>query len=102
MLVECIQGLDDIKSLQAEYRFQQQWLNYTATTASSSLDLKHLTHKLTTWSYLIQNGVFVCMVAAGTPLVINGQLSTGAFSRAAGKWSGRCWGRFWRHRFVCW
>jgi ATP-binding cassette subfamily C protein LapB/adhesin transport system membrane fusion protein len=78
MLVECIQGLDDIKSLQAEYRFQQQWLNYTATTASSSLDLKHLTHKLTTWSYLIQNGVFVCMVAAGTPLVINGQLSTGA------------------------
>ncbi|MTH44933.1 type I secretion system permease/ATPase [Intestinirhabdus alba] len=78
MLVESIQGLDDIKSLQAEYRFQQQWLNYSATTASSSLDLKHLTHKLTSWSYLIQNAVFVCVVAAGTPLAMSGELSTGA------------------------
>nr|WP_233614064.1 type I secretion system permease/ATPase [Citrobacter freundii] len=83
MLVESIQGLDDVKSLQAEYRFQQQWLNYTATTASSSLDLKHLTHKLTSWSYLIQNAVFVCVVAVGTPLAMNGELSTGALVAAS-------------------
>lgn len=83
MLVESIQGLDDVKSLQAEYRFQQQWLNYTATTASSSLELKHLTHKLTSWSYLIQNAVFVCVVAAGTPLAMNGELSTGALVAAS-------------------
>ncbi|WP_256122530.1 type I secretion system permease/ATPase [Enterobacter pasteurii] len=83
MLVESIQGLDDVKSLQAEYRFQQQWLNYTATTASSNLELKHLTHKLTSWSYLIQNAVFVCVVAAGTPLAMNGELSTGALVAAS-------------------
>lgn len=83
MLVESIQGLDDVKSLQAEYRFQQQWLNYTATTASSSLALKHLTHKLTSWSYLIQNAVFVCVVAAGTPLAMTGELSTGALVAAS-------------------
>ncbi|MGC0809186.1 type I secretion system permease/ATPase [Pantoea agglomerans] len=78
MLVESVQGLDDIKFLQAEYRFQQQWLHYTTTTAQSSLELKHLTHKLTSWSYLIQNAVFVCVVLAGTPLAMSGELSTGA------------------------
>jgi len=78
MLVETVQGLDDIKFMQAEARFQQQWLHYTATTAESSLELKHLTHKLTSWSYLIQNSVFVFVVLAGTPLAIDGQLSTGA------------------------
>jgi len=78
MLVESVQGLDDIKYLQAEHRFQQQWLHYTTTTAQSSLELKHLTHKLTSWSYLIQNAVFVCVVAVGTPLAMSGELSTGA------------------------
>lgn len=78
MLVESVQGLDDIKSLQAEYRFQQQWLHYTTTTAQSSLELKHLTHQLTSWSYLIQNAVFVCVVLVGTPLAMSGELSTGA------------------------
>lgn len=78
MLVETVQGLDDIKFLQAEHRFQQQWLHYTKTTAENSLELKHLTHKLTSWSYLIQNAVFVCVVLVGTPLVMDGELSTGA------------------------
>lgn len=78
MLVESVQGLDDIKSLQAEHRFQQQWLHYTTTTAESSLAMKHLTHKLTTWSYLVQNAVFVCVVLVGTPLAMDGELSTGA------------------------
>lgn len=78
MLVESIQGLDDIKFLQAEHRFQQQWLHYTSTTANCSLKLKHLTHNLTSWAYLVQNAVFVCVVAIGAPLVMEGDLSTGA------------------------
>lgn len=78
MLVEVVQGMDDIKYLQAEYRFQQQWLHYTSTTAESSLELKHLTHKLTCWSYTIQNAVFVCVVLVGTPFAMTGDLSTGA------------------------
>lgn len=78
MLVESIQGLDDIKLLQSEYRFQQQWLHYTSTTASSNLELKHFTHRLTTWSYSIQSAVFVFVVLAGTPLAMDGELTTGA------------------------
>lgn len=78
MLVEAIQGLADIKSLQAEYRFQQQWLHYTSTSARSSLELKSLTHRLSNWAYLVQNAVFVCVILVGIPLVIEGELSTGA------------------------
>ncbi|MBS1207233.1 MAG: putative ATP-binding protein of [Proteobacteria bacterium] len=78
MLVETVQGLDDIKFLQAEHRFQQQWLHYIKTTSENSLELKHLTHTLTTWSYLVQSSVFVCLILVGTPFVMSGDLSTGA------------------------
>src|SRR5690606_7654814 len=33
MLVESVQGIDDIKTLQAEQRFQHQWNHYNALTA---------------------------------------------------------------------
>ncbi|HEJ7122196.1 ATP-binding cassette subfamily C protein LapB/adhesin transport system membrane fusion protein [Serratia marcescens] len=78
ILVETVQGLDDIKYLQAEYRFQQQWLHYTNATADNSIKIKKLTHTLTTWSFFIQNSVFVCVVLVGTPFVMEGKLSTGA------------------------
>lgn len=83
MLVETVQGLDDIKFLQAEHRFQQQWLHYIQTTGENSLALKHLTHKLTTWSYFVQSAVFVCLVLVGTPFVMSGDLSTGALVAAS-------------------
>src|SRR5690606_36246660 len=38
MLVEAIQGLDDIKSLQAEARFHALWNHYNETTAGSSME----------------------------------------------------------------
>lgn len=78
MIVESVQGLDDIKAMQAEYRFQQQWIHYTKTSAEASLKLKHLTHKLSSMAYFIQNSVFVGVICMGTPLVISGELSTGA------------------------
>ncbi|GAA0339029.1 type I secretion system permease/ATPase [Morganella psychrotolerans] len=78
MIVESVQGLDDIKAMQAEYRFQQQWIHYTKTSAEASLKLKHLTHKLGSMAYFIQNSVFIGVICAGTPLVISGELSTGA------------------------
>ncbi|EAM2342708.1 type I secretion system permease/ATPase [Salmonella enterica] len=78
MLLESVQGLQDIKALQAEYRFQQQWIHYTRTSAESNLRLKHLTHKLQNWSYLVQNSVFVGVICMGIPAAMSGELSTGA------------------------
>src|SRR5690606_41766877 len=46
MLVESVQGLDDIKSLQAEQRFQRQWNHYNAITAYVNLRLRYLDNKL--------------------------------------------------------
>jgi len=78
MLVEAVQGIDDIKSMQAENRFQQQWNHYTKTSSESSLRLKHLTHKLSSWAYIVQNATFIGVVCIGTPLVIASEMSTGA------------------------
>lgn len=78
MLVEAVQGIDDIKSMQAENKFQQQWNHYTKSSSESNLRLKHLTHHLSNWAYTIQNATFIGVVCIGTPLVIASELSTGA------------------------
>lgn len=83
MLVETVQGLDDIKVLQAEQRFQQQWFHYTCTTSDKSLELKHLTHKLSTWTATVQNLVFATVVLVATPLAMDGDLTVGAMVASA-------------------
>ena len=83
MLVETIQGLDDIKVTQSENRFQQQWMHYTFTTSEQSLELKHLTHKLTTWTSTVQNLVFATVVLVATPLAIDGDMTIGAMVASA-------------------
>jgi ATP-binding cassette subfamily C protein LapB len=83
MLVETIQGLEDIKSLQAEARFQKQWNHYTEATASASLKLRDLTNHLLTWSQTLQVTVFAVVVFFGAPMVIAGDLTTGALVAAS-------------------
>lgn len=78
MLVESIQGLDDLKSLQAEQRFQQQWNRYNAASAQSSLELRTLTNTLVTWTQNVQNAVFAVVIVVGAPMVIGGDLTTGS------------------------
>src|SRR5690606_24662616 len=55
MLVETIQGLEDVKSLQAEARFQQQWNHYNAVTADVNLKLRYIANTLVVWSHTIQS-----------------------------------------------
>ncbi len=50
MLVEAIQGLDDIKSMQAETRFQNLWNHYNETTSGSSMELRDLINRLSSSS----------------------------------------------------
>lgn len=78
MLVESIQGLDDLKGLQAEQRFQQQWNRYNAASAQSSLELRTLTNTLVTWTQNVQNAVFAVVIVIGAPMVIGGDLTTGS------------------------
>ncbi len=78
MLVETVQGLDDIKSLQAEQRFQQQWNHYNSITANVNLSLRGIAGNLNVWSQNVQSAVFSSMVLFGAPMVMQGNLSVGA------------------------
>jgi ATP-binding cassette subfamily C protein LapB len=83
MLVESVQGLDDIKCLQAEQRFQEQWNHYNAATADSGLQLRTLTNGLVAWTQNVQSGVFAVVIVFGAPMVIAGDLTTGSLVAAS-------------------
>ncbi|WP_336961449.1 type I secretion system permease/ATPase [Sphingobium aquiterrae] len=77
MLVEAVQGIEDIKMLQAEDRFQQQWNHFNAVTGESQLKLRALTNGLSVWTHNVQNGVFASVIFFGAPIVMAGDITTG-------------------------
>ena len=83
MLVETVQGLDDIKSLQAEQRFQQQWNQYNASCADANLRLRMLTNSLMSWSNTVQGSVFAVVVVCGAPMVMASDMTTGSLVAAS-------------------
>lgn len=83
MLVESVQGSEDIKSLQAEQRFQHQWNNYNAVLADINLKSRSLTNSLSAWTQTVQTGAFAVIVLFGAPMVIQGDLSTGSLIAAS-------------------
>ncbi len=83
LLVESIQGFEDIKSLQAEQRFQGHWNHYNAVTAESNLKLRAIANNLAAWSHCMQNGVFAGVVFFGAPMVMDASLSIGSLVAAS-------------------
>ncbi len=83
MLVESIQGLDEIKALQAEARFERQWNQYNAACAHTNLRLRTLTNGLVTWTQNVQGAVFAVVIVIGAPMVIAGDLTTGSLVAAS-------------------
>jgi len=83
MLVEAIQGIEDIKLLQAEPRFQNQWNHYNAVEADAGLKLRKLIHDLNNWSQTVQGAAFTVVVFFGAPMVMAGEMSTGVLVAAS-------------------
>ncbi|WP_301075672.1 type I secretion system permease/ATPase [Sphingomonas sp.] len=83
MLVETVQGIEDIKALQAEDRFQRQWNHYNAVAGEAQLKLRGLTSTLTNWTQSVQNAVYATVIFAGAPMVIAGDMTTGALVAAS-------------------
>ncbi|MEN5279240.1 type I secretion system permease/ATPase [Brucella sp. TWI432] len=83
MLVEAVQGIEDIKGLQAEDRFQQQWNYFNAVTGEAQIRLRALTNSLSVWTQNLQGGVYALTVFAGAPLIIAGDMTTGALVGAS-------------------
>lgn len=83
MLVEAVQGLDDIKLLQAEDRFQNHWNHYNAVNANSGMKLRDLVGSLANWTQTVQGMVYIAVVGFGAPAVMFGDMTTGALVAAA-------------------
>lgn len=83
VLVESVQGLEDIKLMQAENRFLQQWNSYIRITAQTGMKSRRLTQGLLAWGNTIQGLVFAVVIVIGAPLVINGDITTGAIVAAS-------------------
>ena len=83
MLVESVQGIEDIKVLQAEPRFQNQWNHYNAVNADSGLKLRALLNMLSNWLQTVQGSAFAVVIFVGAPLVMAGEMSTGVLVAAS-------------------
>ncbi len=83
MLVEAVQGNEDIKTMQAEDRFQHLWNHYNAVTAEANLKTRSLTNTLVGWSQTVQTGVFATVIFFGAPRVIDGDMTTGVLVAAS-------------------
>jgi ATP-binding cassette subfamily C protein LapB len=83
LLVEAVQGIEDIKSLQAEERFQRQWNHCNAVAGEAQLRLRGLTSSLATWSQSIQNLVYAAVIFVGAPMIIAGDITTGTLIAAS-------------------
>ncbi|WP_042553049.1 MULTISPECIES: type I secretion system permease/ATPase [Pseudomonas] len=78
VLVEAVQGIEDIKLLRAEPRFQNQWNQLHAVSADISIRQRHITNFLLTWTQELQGLVYAAVLLGGCYLVMNGDMTTGA------------------------
>ena len=77
-LVEAVQGLDDIKLMRAEQRFQNQWNNTNDVSATISMKQRWLPGMLMTWTQEVQSIVYAVVLLVGCYMVIAGDMTTGA------------------------
>lgn len=78
MLVEAVQGMDDIKTLRAEPRFQNRWNHVNAVAADIGMRQRFLTGLLMTWTQELQSVVFAVVLLIGSYRVMTGDMTTGA------------------------
>jgi ATP-binding cassette subfamily C protein LapB len=83
MLVEAAQGIEDIKLLRAEPRFENKWNLANDISAKISMDQRWWVSLLMTWTQEIQNLMYAIVVAVGSILVMKGDMTTGALVGAS-------------------
>ena len=78
MLVEAVQGIEDIKLLRAESRFQNQWNHMNDVSADISMRQRKLVGVMTAWTQKVQGLTFAIVVLVGCFAVMDGEMTTGA------------------------
>ncbi len=82
ILVESLEGLEDIKSLRAEPRVQSEWERLAAFLARNGVRLRWLTATLSNGALWIQNMAVLGLLAVGLHLITLGELTTGGLIAA--------------------
>ena len=77
VLVESIEGVEDIKALQAEPYFQRQWETTHAVGASIGMKQRIWGARLSGWASTVQQITYAGMLVFGCFLVIDGSITTG-------------------------
>lgn len=78
MLVEAVQGIEDIKLLRAESRFQNQWNHMNEVSADVSMQQRKVVGLMTAWTQKIQGLTFAIVVLVGAFAVMEGDMTTGS------------------------
>ncbi|MCO9049790.1 MULTISPECIES: type I secretion system permease/ATPase [unclassified Acinetobacter] len=78
MLVESVQGIEDIKLLRAESRFQNEWNHMNEVSADISMRHRKLVGVMMAWTQKIQGLTFAIVVLIGCFAVMKGEMTTGA------------------------
>lgn len=77
-LVEAVQGIEDIKLLRAESRFQNQWNHMNEAAADISMRQRKLVGVVGAWTQKVQGLTFAIVVLVGCFAVMKGEMTTGA------------------------
>ncbi|XTZ39365.1 type I secretion system permease/ATPase [Salmonella enterica] len=77
VLVESIEGVEDIKALQAEPYFQRQWEHTHAVGASIGMKQRVWGARLSGWASTVQQITYAGMLVFGCFLVLDGAITTG-------------------------
>lgn len=77
-LVEAVQGIEDIKLLRAEARFQNQWNHMNEVSAEISMRQRKLVGVVGAWTQKVQSLTFAIVVLVGCFAVMKGDMTTGA------------------------
>jgi ATP-binding cassette subfamily C protein LapB len=78
MLVEAVEGIEDIKLLRAEPRFQNQWNHVNDVASAVSMRQRFLVGLLMTWTQEVQSIIYAVVLLAGCFMVMKGDMTTGA------------------------
>ncbi|WP_434279223.1 type I secretion system permease/ATPase [Acinetobacter sp. CE-15] len=78
ILIETVQGIEDIKLLRAESRFQNQWNHMNEVSSDISMRQRKIIGVLTAWTQKIQGLTYAIVVLVGCFAVIKGDMTTGA------------------------
>lgn len=77
MLIESVERVEDIKSLQAEPRFQALWERYTHAGAQVGIAQRRYTALFVNWTQSLQQFAYAAVLVAGAYRVLAGEMTMG-------------------------